>query len=57
MTEFEREHIGDRRAEAQAKFRETARWAGGVPYFGYRPVKGRDGWNFAGPGLPRDLGV
>ena len=44
FAQFERERIGERRGEAQAKFRQTARWGGGRAPFGYVAVKNHDGW-------------
>lgn len=35
----ERERMQDRRQRAQARLRKVARWGGGVPPYGYRPVR------------------
>ena len=41
FAQFERERIGERRAEAAAKLWSIGRWGGGKPPYGYRPDNGK----------------
>lgn len=44
VAQFERERIGERRAEAAMALQKVARWQGGRFLFGYRPERNRSGW-------------
>lgn len=44
FAQFERERIGERRREAGIKLRELGWWQGGMPPYGYRPVKVESHW-------------
>jgi DNA invertase Pin-like site-specific DNA recombinase len=44
VAQFERERIGERRAEAAMTLQKTARWQGGRIPFGYRPKRDGNGW-------------
>lgn len=41
FAQFERERIGERRAEAAAKLWSIGKWGGGKPPYGYRPDNGK----------------
>jgi site-specific DNA recombinase len=44
VAQFERERIGERRAEAAMALQKAARWQGGRFPFGYRPERNGNGW-------------
>jgi hypothetical protein len=44
VAQFERERIGERRAEAAMALQKSARWQGGQFPFGYRPERNSNGW-------------
>ena len=44
VAQFERERIGERRAEAAMILQKVARWQGGRFPFGYRPERDGNGW-------------